>query len=83
MMDKKPKGDDKIPVDVPKMLGEDGLRIMTQLINDIYEIGEWPKDFTEVTMIVLRKKPNSAKCSHHHTISLTAHPAKRVARILK
>jgi hypothetical protein len=37
MMDKKPTGDDKLPVDVPKMLGEYGLRIMIQLINDIYE----------------------------------------------
>jgi hypothetical protein len=25
---------------------------MTKLINTIYETGEWPKDFTEVTMIV-------------------------------
>jgi hypothetical protein len=30
---------------------------MTQLINSIYETGEWPKDFIEVTMIALKKKP--------------------------
>jgi len=82
-MDKKPTEDDKVPVDVPKMLGEDGLRITTQLINDIHGIGEWPKDFTEVTAIALKKKPNATKCSRHHTISLTAHPVKTVARILK
>jgi hypothetical protein len=29
---------------------------MTKLINTIYESGEWPKDFTEVTMIALKKK---------------------------
>ena len=82
-MDKKPTGGDEVPVVVPKMLGEDGLRIVTQLINDIYEIGEWPKDFTEVTVIALKKKPNATKCGHHHTISLTAHPAKSVVRIFK
>jgi len=82
MRNKRPTRDDKVPVDVPKMLGEYGRRIMTQLINDIFEIWKWPKDFTEVTMIVL-KKPNATKCSHHHTISLTAHPAKTVERILK
>ena len=29
---------------------------MTRLINTIYETGKWPKDFTEVTMIDLRKR---------------------------
>jgi hypothetical protein len=38
---------------VLKLLGEDGLKIMTKLINTIYETGVWPKDFTEVTMIAL------------------------------
>jgi hypothetical protein len=38
MRNKRPTRDDKVPVDVPKMLGEYGRRIMTQLINDIFEI---------------------------------------------
>jgi hypothetical protein len=33
MRDKKTTGDDNVPGDVLKMLGEDGLKIMTQLIN--------------------------------------------------
>jgi hypothetical protein len=41
------------------------------------------KDFTEVTMIVLEKKKISINCSDHRTISLIAHTAKIVARILK
>jgi len=32
---------------------------MMKLINTIYEAGEWPKDFTEVTMIALKKKPQA------------------------
>jgi len=39
--------------DVLKLLGEGGLKIMKKLINTAYETGEWPKDFTEVTMIAL------------------------------
>ena len=54
---------------------------MTKLINTIYETGEWPKDFTEVTMIALKKKPQATKCSDHRTISLIAHTAKIVAKI--
>jgi len=48
-------GDGDVPRDVLKLLGEGGLKILTTLINTIYETGEWPKDFTEVTMIALKK----------------------------
>ena len=46
---------------------------LTILINTIYETEEWPKDFTEVTMIALKKKTQATKCSDHCTISLIAH----------
>jgi hypothetical protein len=46
--DKKPTGNDDVLGDI--LLGEDCLREMTQLINRIYETGEWPTDFTEDTM---------------------------------
>jgi hypothetical protein len=68
---------------VLKLLGEGGLKIITKLINAIYETGEWPNDFTEVTMIALKKKPQATKCSDHHTLSLIAHTAKIVAKILR
>ena len=56
MRNRKATGDDDVPGDVLKLLGEGGLKILTRLINTIYETGEWPKDFTEVTMIALKKK---------------------------
>jgi len=80
---KKATGDDDVPGDVLKLFGEGCLKIMMKLINTIYETGEWPKDFTEVTMIALKKKPRATKCSDHRTISLIAHTAKIVAKILK
>jgi hypothetical protein len=49
--DKKATGDDDVPGDVLKFLGEDGLRLRTQLINTIYVTGECPRDFIELTMI--------------------------------
>jgi hypothetical protein len=49
MGDNKPKGDEDVPGDV--LLGEDCLRVMTQLINKIYDTGEWPTDFTEDTIL--------------------------------
>ena len=44
---KKATGDDGVPGDVLKLLGRDGLRTVTHLINSIYETGQWPKDFTQ------------------------------------
>jgi hypothetical protein len=75
----KATGDDDVPGDVLKLLGEGGLKIMTKLINTTHETGEWPKDFTEVTVIVL-KKPQATKCSYHSTVSLIAHTAKILRR---
>jgi len=83
MRNTKATRDDDIPGDVLKLLGEGGLKIMTKLINTIYETGEWPKDFTEVTFIALKKKPQATKFSNHCTISLIAHTAKVVAQILR
>ena len=83
LSNKKATGDDDIPGDVFKLLGEGGLKIITKLIKTIYETGEWPKDFTQVTMIALKKKPQATKCSDHRTISLITHTAKIVAKILR
>jgi hypothetical protein len=83
MRHKKATGDDDVSGNVLKLLEEGGLKIMTKLINTIYETGEWPKDFTEITMIALKKKPQATKCSDHRTISLIAHTAKIVAKILR
>jgi hypothetical protein len=56
---------------------------MKQLINNIYETGEWPKDFNHVTIITLKKKPKATTCSDHCTISLTAHIGNTKASILR
>jgi len=42
----------------------------------------YTKDFSEVAMIVLKKKPKATKCSDRHTISLIAHTVKIATRIL-
>ena len=83
MRNRKATGDDDIPGDVLTLLGKGGLKILTKLNNIIYSNGEWPQDFTEVTMIALKKKTKATKCSNYHTISLIAHTAKIIAKILR
>jgi hypothetical protein len=62
MGDKKATGDD-VSGGVLKLLGEDGFRIMTEVISNIYETGQWPKDLTAVTKITTEKKPKATKCT--------------------
>jgi hypothetical protein len=64
-------------------LGESGLRILTQLINNIYETEKWPKNLPAVITIALKKEPKAAKCRDHPTVSLIANTAKVLARILR
>jgi hypothetical protein len=83
MGNKKATRDDDVHGDVLKLLRDNGLSLMTQLIkNKIYETGEWSKDCTEVTMIALKEKPKATKCSDHRTIGLIAHTAKIIAKTL-
>ena len=70
MKDNKATGDDYVPGDLLKLFGEDALRTVTQLINNIYETRELPKNFSEVTVIALKKQPRATKCSDRHTFSL-------------
>jgi len=83
MRDKKATGYDDTSGDVLQLLGESGLRIVTQLINNIYETAEWPNDFTAVTLIATKKKRRATKYSDHYTFSLNAHTAKIVERTLR
>jgi hypothetical protein len=83
MRDKKAAGDDVVPVEALKLLRDDGLNVLTQVINNIYESGGWPKDFTEVTIVALKKKPEARKCTDHRTISLIARAAKVVASVIR
>jgi hypothetical protein len=61
--------DDDVPGDVLKLLGENRLSPMAGLINNVYETGEWPKDFTAVVVIALKKSPNAKTCNDHCTCS--------------
>jgi len=42
---------DYVTGDVLKLFGKDGFRIMTQLINNTNNNGQWPRDFNEATLM--------------------------------
>ena len=83
MRNRNATGDDDIAGDVFKLLGKGGLKILTKLSNTVYNTGEWPQDFAEVTMIALKKNTKATKCSDYCAVSLTAHAAEIIAKILR
>jgi hypothetical protein len=72
-----------VPGDLLIFLGEHGLKLTKRLNNNLYGNGEWPKEFIEVTIILLKKKLNATKFIDHCTISLITHTARIVAMILR
>ena len=52
---------------------------MTELINNVHEIGQW----TIVKINLRKKKPNATKFIDNRTFSFVANIAKIVARILR
>jgi hypothetical protein len=81
MRKKKATGDNDVPGDVLELLGR-GMKLMTKLINTTFKTGEWPKDFTEFTMIAL-KKPQATKHSDQRTISHIAHISTMIEKIIR
>jgi hypothetical protein len=63
-------------------MGEDRLRITKQLISNICETGEWSKDIIFYNNC-LKEEAKPTKRSDHRIISLIAHTAKIIARILR
>jgi hypothetical protein len=53
---------DHVPGDVFRLLGEDSLKLMAQLINNIYTTEQWQKDFNESTMTAFKGKQKATKC---------------------
>lgn len=78
----KAEGVDGIPGEFWKVVGERGMKELVGLSRDMYERGYWPKDFTRVVMIPLKKKPNAVECEDHRTISLISHASKILLKIL-
>ena len=80
--DKAP-GEDGIHAEFLQNLGEKGIRILTNIINKIYQQGELPPDFVNNIFIPIPKVNKAMECSDHRTISLISHAAKILLVIIK
>lgn len=52
----------KIPADILKLLGENGIPAVVDLFNDIYDRSAISPDWLKSVIITIPKKPNVKKC---------------------
>lgn len=57
--------------------------LMTELCNQIWKTGKWPKDRTISILILIHKKGSTAKCSNYRTIVLISHASKVLLKIIQ
>ena len=82
LKNKKATGIDKVPAEVLKLLGEEGIEELWNLCNEMYNSGNWPEDFVTSILIPIPKKVNANDCKLFRTISLISHASKIMLKIL-
>ena len=79
----KATGVDDIPAEFIQCCGQEGIAILTSIINKIYETGELTKDFLTSIFIPIPKVPKAMNCEEFRTISLITHVSKILLHIVK
>ncbi|CAF1524939.1 unnamed protein product, partial [Didymodactylos carnosus] len=82
MKDKKAKGIDEIPAELLKKLEGSAKKELIRIYQDMYEKGEWPRDFTKALIVTMEQKPNATECADHRTLSLIPHASKIMLKVL-
>ncbi|KAI5738724.1 hypothetical protein M8J77_010460 [Diaphorina citri] len=82
LKDKKAPGVDEIPTEMLKATGDGIKECIFKMVQEIYEKGEMPSDFTKCKICVIPKKTGTTKCNEHRTLSLISHTSKILLNII-
>ncbi|XP_037794114.1 uncharacterized protein LOC119589587 [Penaeus monodon] len=78
----KAAGPDKIVTEMIVPLEEFGIEKLTDVINEIYDSGEFPEELSKSIFIALPKKPGAIECELHRTISLMSQITKIILKVI-
>ena len=78
----KATGTDLIAAEMLKALDDGPIDKLTQLCNEIYNTGYWPKDLKESIFIPIPKKPKATRCQEYRTISIMSQVTKLLLKIV-
>jgi len=83
MKPRKAAGPDEIPAELLK-LGEYTVnKAMLKVIEQVWQTGKWPADWTQSTFVPIYKKGDPTVCSNYRTISLISHASKVLLKIIE
>ena len=78
----KATGTDLIAAEMLKAFDDGPLGKLTQLCNEIYNTGYWPKELKESIFIPIPKKPKATRCQEYRTISIMSQVTKLLLKIV-
>ena len=78
----KATGTDLIAAEMLKALEDGPLGKLTQLCNEIYDTGYWPKELKESIFIPIPKKPKATRCQEYRRISIMSQVTKLLLNIV-
>ena len=79
----KASGHDGIPVELFKILKDDGVKVLHSIGQQIWKTQQWSQDWKTSVFILIPKKGNAKECSNYCTIALISHTSKVMLKILQ
>ena len=78
----KAPGIDDIRIEHLKALDDVGIKILTDLCNDVYNTGSIPEEMKHSIFVKLPKKANATECSDYRTLCLMSNITKFILRVI-
>ena len=82
MKNRKAPGIDDIKIEQLKALDDEGIRILTDICNEVYTTGYLPQDLKHSIFVKLPKKTNATECTDYRTLCLMSNVTKIILRII-
>ena len=79
----KASGGDGIPVELFQILGDDAVKVLHSICQQIWKTQQWPQDWKRSVFIPIPKKGNAKECSNYCSIAFISHTSKVMLKILQ
>ena len=79
----KASGGDGIPVELFQILGDDAVKVLHSICQQIWKTQQWPQDWKRSVFVPIPKKGHVKECSNYHTIAVISHSSKVMLKILQ
>ena len=83
LANRKSPGEDGLPIELFKAAGEEAIRVLTALCQQVWKKISWPKEWKRSVFIPIPKKGDAKECSNNRTIALIPHASKVLLKVLQ